>query len=106
MDVVDTMACVDTVKDDDGNDTYRPTEEAAITINSVTITTYSSAEDNGLDTVADIRQYMQTRPRKFLADMPKFAGAGCVLCYLQRLPPRGKLSPKVTDEAEFPGATR
>ena len=51
MDVVDSMACVDTVKDDDGNDTYRPTEEAAITINSVTITTYSSAEDNGLDTV-------------------------------------------------------
>ena len=51
MDVVDAMACVDTVKDDDGNDTYRPTEEAAITINSVTITTYSSAEDNGLDTV-------------------------------------------------------
>ena len=54
MDVVDAMACVDTVKDDDGNDTYRPTDEAAITINSVTITTYSSAaaaEDNGLDTV-------------------------------------------------------
>ena len=51
MDVVDAMACVDTVKDDDGNDTYRPTEEAAITINSVTITTYSSTEDNGLDTV-------------------------------------------------------
>ena len=51
MDVVDAMACVDTVKDDDGNDTYRPTEEAAITINSVTITTYSSAVDNGLDTV-------------------------------------------------------
>ena len=51
MDVVDAMACVDTVKDDDGNDTYHPTEEAAITINSVTITTYSSAEDNGLDTV-------------------------------------------------------
>ena len=39
------------VKDDDGNDTYRPTEEASITINSVTITTYSSAQDNGLDTV-------------------------------------------------------
>lgn len=54
MDVVDAMACVDTVKDDDGNDTYRPTEEAAITINHVTITTYSSAEaaaDNGLDSV-------------------------------------------------------
>ena len=46
MDVVDAMACVDTVKDDDGNDTYRPTEEAAITINSVTITTYSGAESN------------------------------------------------------------
>ena len=40
MDVVDAMACVDTVKDEDGNDTFRPTEEAAITINSVTITTY------------------------------------------------------------------
>ena len=51
MDVVDAMACVDTVKDDDGNDTYRPPEEAAITINSVTITSYSSAEDIGLDTV-------------------------------------------------------
>ncbi|WP_455501153.1 peptidylprolyl isomerase [Gemmiger sp.] len=54
MDVVDAMACVDTVKDDDGTDTYRPTDEAAITINSVTITTYSSADtaaDNGLDAV-------------------------------------------------------
>ena len=40
MDVVDAMACVDTVKDEDGNDTFRPTEETAITINSVTITTY------------------------------------------------------------------
>ena len=51
MEVVDALAGVETVKDVDGNDTYRPTEEAAITINSVTITTYSSAEDNGLDTV-------------------------------------------------------
>ena len=40
MDVVDAMACVDTVKDEDGNDTFRPTEETAITINSVTISTY------------------------------------------------------------------
>ena len=40
MDVVDAMACVDTVKGEDGNDTFRPTEETAITINSVTITTY------------------------------------------------------------------
>ena len=40
MDVVDAIACVDTVKDEDGNDTFRPTEETAITINSVTITAY------------------------------------------------------------------
>lgn len=50
MDVVDAMACVETTKDDDGNDTYRPVEDAAITINSVTITTYTSA-DNGLESV-------------------------------------------------------
>ena len=49
MDVVDAMACVDTVKDDDGNDTYRPTEEAAITINSVTITTYPGPAWPGAD---------------------------------------------------------
>ena len=90
MDVVDAMACVDTVKDDDGNDTYRPTEEAAITINSVTITTYSSAEDNGLDTVADIRQYMQTRPHKFLADMPKFAGGGLYIMLFAKVSPSGE----------------
>ena len=51
MEVVDAMACVDTVKDDDGNDTFRPSEEAAITINHVTITTYTAEADNGLDTV-------------------------------------------------------
>ena len=51
MEVVDAMACVDTVKDDDGNDTFCPTEEAAITINHVTITTYTAEADNGLDTV-------------------------------------------------------
>ena len=50
MDVMDAMACVETTKDDDGNDTYRPVEDAAITINSVTITTYTSA-DNGLESV-------------------------------------------------------
>ena len=50
MDVVDAMACVETTKDEDGNDTWRPTEDAAITIESVTITTYPgpSAED-GVD---------------------------------------------------------
>lgn len=40
MDVVDAMACVDTQQDEDGNDTWRPTEETAITIESVTISTY------------------------------------------------------------------
>ena len=51
MDIVDAMACVDTVKDEDGNDTYRPTEEAAITIYHVTITTYAAEPDNDLETV-------------------------------------------------------
>ena len=40
MDVVDAMACVDTVQDEEGNETWRPTEEAAITIEHVTIATY------------------------------------------------------------------
>lgn len=40
MDVVDAMACVETQKDEEDNDTWRPTEEDAITIESVTITTY------------------------------------------------------------------
>ena len=40
MDVVDAMACVETTRDEDGNDTWKPTEDAAITIEKVTITTY------------------------------------------------------------------
>ena len=40
MDVVDAMACVETAKDENGNDTWRPTEDAAITIEKVEITTY------------------------------------------------------------------
>lgn len=40
MDVVDKMACVDTVLDEEGNDTFRPTEEDTITIEKVTIATY------------------------------------------------------------------
>lgn len=40
MDVVDAMACVETHKDEEDNDTWRPTEEDTITIESVTITTY------------------------------------------------------------------
>ena len=40
MDVVDAMACVETQQDEEGNDTWRPTEEAAITIDKVTIASY------------------------------------------------------------------
>ena len=40
MDVVDAMACVETQKDEEDNDIWRPTEEDIITIESVTITTY------------------------------------------------------------------
>ena len=40
LDVADKMAAADTVKDDDGNDTFRPTDDAAITIENVTIATY------------------------------------------------------------------
>ena len=54
MDVVDAMACVDTVKDEDGNDTFRPTEEAAITINSVTITTYPGPVADTADSESNV----------------------------------------------------
>lgn len=40
MDVVDAMACVNTQQDEEGNETWRPTEEDTITIESVTISTY------------------------------------------------------------------
>lgn len=40
LEVADAMACVDTVLNEDGTDTSRPTEDAAITIHSVAITTY------------------------------------------------------------------
>ena len=40
MDVVDKMACVDTVLDEEENDTVRPTEEDTITIEKVTIANY------------------------------------------------------------------
>ncbi len=47
MDVVDAMACVETVQDEDGADTWRPAGDAAITIEQVTIATYPgpSAEE-------------------------------------------------------------
>ena len=54
MDVVDAMACVDTVKDEDGNDTFRPTEETAITINSVTITTYPGPGADTADSESNV----------------------------------------------------
>ena len=54
MDVVDAMACVDTVKDEDGNDTFRPTEEAAIAINSVTITTYPGPVADTADSKSNV----------------------------------------------------
>ena len=54
MDVVDAMACVDTVKDEDGNDTFRPTEETAITINSVTITTYPGPVADTADSESNV----------------------------------------------------
>ena len=51
MDVVDAMACVETAKDENGNDTWRPTEDAAITIEKVEITTYpgpaATTEEDG-----------------------------------------------------------
>ena len=51
MDVVDAMACVETTKDENGNDTWRPTEDAAITIEKVEITTYpgpaATTEEDG-----------------------------------------------------------
>ena len=89
MDVVDAMACVDTVKDDDGNDTYRPTEEAAITINSVTITPTAVPWTTAWTLWADIRQYMQTRPRKF-GRYAKVCGGGLSIMLFAKASPSGE----------------
>lgn len=40
MDVVDKMACVPTIKNEDETDTYRPQEDSTITIYKVTIANY------------------------------------------------------------------
>ena len=40
---------------------------------------------------------MQTRPRRALAELPNFAGAGCLLCYFQRLPTRGCARRRVSE---------
>ncbi len=40
MDIVDRIACAETVKAEDGTDTYRPTEEDTVTVESILITAY------------------------------------------------------------------
>ena len=97
MDVVDAMACVDTVKDDDGNDTYRPTEEAAITINSVTITTYSSAEAQRPGHGGLIQDSISDPPPQSVGRYAKVCGGGLLLCYLQR---RGATPDALSAETE------
>lgn len=47
MEVVDAMACVQTDAAEDGSDTFRPAEEAAITINSVTVTAWPGPQADG-----------------------------------------------------------
>lgn len=61
MEVVDAMACVETEKDEEGNDTWRPVEDSTITIERVTIANYpgptaeelAAQEDAGTDTGAE-----------------------------------------------------
>lgn len=53
MDVVDAMACVDTEQDEDGNETWRPTEEDTITIQQVTIATYPGPTTEELEAQSD-----------------------------------------------------
>lgn len=48
MEVVDAMACVETETDEEGNDTGRPVEEATITIEKVTITSYPGPTEEEL----------------------------------------------------------
>ncbi len=40
MEVVDAIACVPTVIDEEGNDTFRPEEDSTVVIRTVTVTTY------------------------------------------------------------------
>lgn len=42
MEIVDAMACVDTVINEDGTDTTRPTEDATITIETITVERYTA----------------------------------------------------------------
>lgn len=50
MEVVDAMACVDTVQNEDGTDTWKPTEESTITIQKVTIANYPGPTEEELAT--------------------------------------------------------
>lgn len=52
MDVVDAMACVDTVTAEDGTETWRPTDEAAITVYKVTVAAYPGPTAEELATPA------------------------------------------------------
>ena len=51
MEVVDRMACVDTVQNEDGTDTFRPTEEDTITIQKVTIATYPGPSEEEMEAI-------------------------------------------------------
>ena len=55
MDVVDQIACVPTVKNEDETDTYRPQEDSAVTIYKVTIDNYPgpSADDTADSAASD-----------------------------------------------------
>ena len=53
LDVVDKMACVDTQHGEEGNETWRPTEEDAITIQKVTIANYPGPTAEELAAQAD-----------------------------------------------------
>jgi len=55
MDVVDQIACVPTVKNEDETDTYRPQEDSTVTIYKVTIDNYPgpSTDDAADSAVSD-----------------------------------------------------
>ena len=55
MDVVDQIACVPTVKNEDETDTYRPQEDSTVTIYKVTIDNYPgpSADDTADSAASD-----------------------------------------------------
>ena len=68
MDVVDKMACVDTVTDEEGNDTFRPTEEDTITIEKVTIATYPGPTAEELAQAAEEASAENAEPDQSASD--------------------------------------